>query len=144
VNSSNLINRIKKILSYYEISASKFADSIQVQRSSISHLLSGRNKPSLDFILKIINEYDEVSVNWLLLGEGAFPKSQTAPKIATPTPPQQDLFNQNLLEPIEKTAVDTTETVKQISNTTINVNGTKEIDQIVIFYKDGSFKNYLS
>ena len=144
MNSQNLINRIKKILSYYEISASKFADSIQVQRSSISHLLSGRNKPSLDFILKIINEYDEVSVNWLLLGEGTFPKSQTTPKITTPTPPQQDLFNQNLPEPIEKTAINTAETVKQISNTTINVNGTKEIDQIVIFYKDGSFKNYLS
>jgi transcriptional regulator with XRE-family HTH domain len=142
VNNQNIINRIKKILAYYEISASKFADSIQVQRSSISHLLSGRNKPSLDFILKIINQYDEVSLNWLLLGEGSFPKSVNKVNLDTPTPPQQDLFNQNLTEPIENPDLAIAKPTALAEKSLIGVNPTGEIEQIVIFYKDGSFKSY--
>ena len=50
-----------------------FADKIGVQRSSISHILSGRNKPSLDFILKVTNEFTDVDIYWLLNGKGSFP-----------------------------------------------------------------------
>ncbi|PZQ78296.1 MAG: XRE family transcriptional regulator, partial [Flavobacterium johnsoniae] len=50
VNTEDFIKRLEKILDYYNLTASSFADKIGVQRSSISHLLSGRNKPSLDFI----------------------------------------------------------------------------------------------
>jgi transcriptional regulator with XRE-family HTH domain len=142
VNNQNIINRIKKILTYYEISASKFADSIQVQRSSISHLLSGRNKPSLDFILKIINQYEEVSLNWLLLGEGTFPKSVSKVNLDSPTPLQQDLFNQNLTESIKKPDLAIAKPTVVAENTSIDINATGEIEQIVIFYKNGSFRNY--
>ena len=54
VNIEDFIKRLEKILDYYSLTASSFADKIGVQRSSMSHLLSGRNKPSLDFILKIL------------------------------------------------------------------------------------------
>lgn len=142
MNNQEIINRIKKILNYYDISASKFADTIQVQRSSISHLLSGRNKPSLDFVMKIINHYDEVSINWLLLGEGSFPKSNTTATSITPTPPNADLFTQNFdnSEQQEKT----TPKIDNITATNVQKNTTdsKSIEQIVIFYTDGSFKNY--
>ena len=52
------------------LSASKFAEAIGVQRSNISHILSGRNKPSLELINKILDRYPEVSTDWLLLGKG--------------------------------------------------------------------------
>lgn len=72
-----MIDRIKKILKYYKLSSSKFADEIGVQRSSISHVLSGRNKPSLDFIQKILNTYSEVNSDWLLMGIGKLNKEES-------------------------------------------------------------------
>ena len=49
----NLNERISEIINYSQLSASEFADEIEVQRSNISHITSGRNKPSLDFLMKI-------------------------------------------------------------------------------------------
>ncbi len=142
MNNQNIINRIKKILTYYDISASKFADTIQVQRSSISHLLSGRNKPSLDFVMKIVNEYDEVSVNWLLLGEGDFPKITNKQEMDTPTPPNVNLFTQNFDTPKQKEEIPTAINEALATNPIRNTTDGKTIEQIVIFYTDGSFKNY--
>ena len=64
-------------MDHHELSASLFADKIGVQRSSISHILSGRNKPSLDFILKITTEFEDVDLQWLINGVGFFPKKAT-------------------------------------------------------------------
>ena len=64
----SIVYRIKKIISENELSAAAFADKIGVQRSSISHILSERNKPSLDFILKILRSFPSLSSDWLLLG----------------------------------------------------------------------------
>lgn len=60
VNSEKFSTRLQKILEYYDLSAAAFADAIDVGRSSISHILSGRNKPSLDFVLKVVQTYPEV------------------------------------------------------------------------------------
>ena len=60
--------KLKKIIENEGLTASKFAEKIGVQRSSVSHVLSGRNKPSLDFILKINNSIDNVSLDWLFAG----------------------------------------------------------------------------
>lgn len=66
-----MIDRITLLLKTRNISASQFADEIGVQRSSISHVLSGRNKPSLDFIQKILVRYPEINPDWLLFGKGS-------------------------------------------------------------------------
>ncbi len=66
-----MVSRIKKLMEVKNISSAQFADEIQVQRSSLSHVLSGRNKPSLDFMLKIKKKYPEINLDWLLLGEGS-------------------------------------------------------------------------
>ena len=62
--------RITKVLEYSGFSASEFADEIDVQRSSISHIISGRNKPSLEFVTKIKNRFPELSWDWIILGTG--------------------------------------------------------------------------
>ena len=62
--------RIEKILENEQLSASKFADAIGVQRSSISHILSGRNKPSLELVNKILDQFPNINADWLLLGKG--------------------------------------------------------------------------
>ena len=69
-----MIDRIQLILKSKNLSPSQFADEIQVQRSSISHILSGRNKPSLDFIMKILTTYPEVNADWLIFGKGQMVK----------------------------------------------------------------------
>ncbi len=94
VNTEAFIKRLQRVLAYYDLSASAFADSIAVQRSSISHLLSGRNKPSLEFVLKVVKKYPEVNLYWLLNGKGEFPslksgqnlKGAEVTKIKSPTP----------------------------------------------------------
>ena len=118
INNLDFANRLNKVMDYYQLSAAAFADKINVQRSSISHLLSGRNKPSLDFVLKVLDEFKEVELYWLLNGKGNFPKKE-----------------------IDKT---TTPLTSKISPQTIAQNSTtKEIDSIIIFYSDGTFKNYI-
>ena len=73
VNAEKFGERLKKVMDHYQLSSAAFADSIGVQRSSISHLLSGRNKPSLDFVVKVLEQYKDVELYWLLNGRGSFP-----------------------------------------------------------------------
>lgn len=67
----DLNSRVQKIINYSELSSSEFADEIGVQRSNISHVLSGRNKPSLDFLMKIKDRFPEIQWEWLIEGKGA-------------------------------------------------------------------------
>lgn len=81
VNTEDFSIRLTKIMEFYELSAAAFADRIDVGRSSISHIISGRNKPSLEFVMKVVKGFPEVELYWLLNGKGSFPKSNsTTPK----------------------------------------------------------------
>jgi len=155
VNTEDFIKRLEIILDYYSLNASSFADKIGVQRSSLSHLLSGRNKPSLDFILKILDVFPEVDLYWVLNGKGTFPKSEfeNNNNLSTPTPVPDiqnveikmekaaDLFSEampnkkNLIE--EKQAI----SFSNMQNSVLPQNN-PGIDRIVIFYKNGTFKTY--
>ena len=79
----DLNSRVQKIINYSELSSSEFADEIGVQRSNISHVLSGRNKPSLDFLMKIKDRFPEIQWEWLIEGKGAMISSENE---ATSTP----------------------------------------------------------
>lgn len=62
--------RISLILQAKNISPAQLADNIGVQRSGISHIMNGRNKPSLDFIQRILKKYPDINMNWLIFGDG--------------------------------------------------------------------------
>ena len=157
VNTDDFIKRLEIVLEYYSLSASGFADKIGVQRSSLSHLLSGRNKPSLDFILKIMDVFSEVDLYWLLNGKGTFPKSEleNETKIATPTPivkipieetkieKQADLFSEKFSSP-KNPMEENIPNLFSNSKTDTTQKTNKEIDRIVIFYTNGTFKTYSS
>lgn len=72
----SLNERISKVIDYSGFTPSEFADEIDVQRSSISHITSGRNKPSLEFIIKIKSRFPELLWDWLVTGEGEMLKSE--------------------------------------------------------------------
>lgn len=63
-------DRIHKLLLEEKMTAAKFAEEIGIQASSISHFLSGRNKPSTDIIVKILNRFRGINAEWLLTGRG--------------------------------------------------------------------------
>lgn len=65
-----LQERLKFIMKMNNLNASSFADRVGVQRSSVSHILTGRNKPSLDFIQKTLKEFPRVNGDWLITGRG--------------------------------------------------------------------------
>ncbi|CAN1500485.1 Cro/C1-type helix-turn-helix domain [Flavobacteriaceae bacterium] len=152
VNTDEFIKRLEILLDYYSLNASAFADKIGVQRSSLSHLLSGRNKPSLDFILKILEVFPDVDLYWILNGKGNFPKNSDGNRtgiiaekiISAPTPIPQNQIAENLFSPAAIPVVkNPLENIKTIlnENTTISTSS-NEIDKIVIFYKNGTFKDY--
>jgi len=62
--------RFLDILKFKKISSSQFADKIDVSNSAISHIINGRNKPSLEIIQNILIKYPDISPRWLILGEG--------------------------------------------------------------------------
>ena len=62
----DLSEKIKQILVKKNITPSLFADEIGIQRSSISHILAGRNKPSLDIVQKIVKRFPDLGLNWIL------------------------------------------------------------------------------
>jgi len=121
INNTEFADRLRKIMDHYQLSGSAFAERIQVQRSSISHLLSGRNKPSLDFVMRVVKQFDEVELYWLLNGKGTFPNKS--------------------IEADKRPAAENREA--RVSNSPAPAADKKEIERIVVFYSDGSFKSYL-
>ena len=123
LNYEGIVLRIKKVIEDHELNAASFAEKIGVQRSGISHILSGRNKPSLEFLSKIQITFEEVEFDWLLLGTKNNSEN-------TPT----TLFN----IPKEKSKIDLQQTAPYLGSE--NSEDEKEIKKIIFIYADDSFK----
>ena len=133
----DLIERFRYLMKLNQLTASAFADEIGVQRSSVSHILSGRNKPSLEFIQKVIKRYPKVDAAWLISGATS---NQNTPNIG----------NEQIRE-IEQPKPQTTPEVevaikqeveeKPASGGQLNA---KSIKRIVAFYTDGTFEEFTS
>lgn len=114
------------VMDYYNLTASSLANELDIQRSGISHLLSERNKPSLEFVLKLNEKFPDVDIYWLTLGKGTFPAQE----------PQKDLFNYNDMSS-EQNRIDIKE--QNIDNQVIQSKN-KELSKIILFYTDKSFE----
>jgi transcriptional regulator with XRE-family HTH domain len=119
INSSEFTERLQKVINFYDETSSSFAEKIGVQRSSISHILSGRNKPSLDFVMKVLHSYPEVELYWLLNGKGSFPKTNHISE-----EPDSN-FKESITDSNAK-----------------SIESNSDIEKIVVFYKNGTFKSY--
>ena len=69
-------SRLKYWMEMEALKSSKLADNIGVNRATISHILSGRNKPSIDFLQKLLSSYPELNANWLISGVGDMKENQ--------------------------------------------------------------------
>jgi len=121
---NELSERIQIIIDLKGIQPSKFADEIGVQRSSMSHIIAGRNKPSLDFLQKVVQRYPEININWLLSG------------IGEPFLKEKNEKSENISTDIEVSTEFEKKKTKEIPNKE------KEIERIVVFYSDKTFETF--
>lgn len=145
VNTDDFIKRLETLMDHFGMNASSFADKIGVQRSSISHLLSGRNKPSLDFVMKIMDLFPEVNMYWILNGKGNLLKDEVDFLERSPVEKKENhtpILNQN--SPSEKKLEQETEVVISKNNPSEmqNLKADSDILKIVFFYMDGTFKDF--
>ncbi len=139
-------------MDYKGVSPSEFADRIGVQRSNVTHVLHGRNKPGFQFISKMLETYPDINAKWLLTGNGEMLESGAGTKIPKEQPselfpPVGSFVNDQRKETApEKTtgeAPDETPVppVGEIPGG-LKVVKNREIESIVIFYSDQTFKEY--
>ena len=69
INNEQISLRIKKLMDENKLTPSSFAKKIGSKRANVSHILSGRNKPSLNFLIKIVNSFDNITLDWFINNE---------------------------------------------------------------------------
>ena len=69
INNEIIVSRIKKLMEDNNLTPSSFAKKIESKRANVSHILSGRNKPSLNFLVKIVDSFDNISLDWFIKNE---------------------------------------------------------------------------
>lgn len=131
LNIDHFLKRLESLMENNHLNATAFAEKIDVQRSSVSHILSKRNKPSLEFILKINEHFAEADLEWLLLGE-----KQDQEKHPTLLKEKVEVSEIDAIE--HKTKYEITQGMPQKNENS----NTDEISQIIQLYKDGSFRTY--
>ncbi len=148
--------QLQKIMQHFGLSTTELADKILVPKATISHLISERNKPSLEFIMKLHTTFPTLNLEWLIYEKEPFLVSETYPKTIEKNQIETPVLNEisevetvNIIENVDQSENQTEEIEpKNISqNVTENPKNilsfqSKEIDCIVIFYNDGSFKKY--
>ncbi len=111
-------DRIKTIITVNNLTGSSFADKVGVQRSGVSHILNGRNQPSMDFLLKVLEAFPRVDAGWLLTGKA--PENRES---KTAQSPRVDTRSKTEMVNVEKSEERT-------------------VEKIVIFYSDHTFETY--
>jgi transcriptional regulator with XRE-family HTH domain len=119
-----VLKRIEHLMKKHSLSASEFSERINVNKATLSHLLSGRNKPSLEIILKVCDAFEDIRPNDLLLDENS----------------KDTIENSKIGMKSEKSNTEF-DLVKNYTNSNIS---NSEIERIVIFFKDQTFKEYKS
>ncbi len=163
--------RLIQLLDLEQLSPSKFADIIGVQRSSISHVISGRNKPSFDFLQKTLKAFPGLNASWLMLGEGTMYEqmgrnvsgnlfdSPVAPEEPSQEHISDKVEDHTAIEAVETPIISETEPEEVLKNPEpaqhtetslqeetlkeIARGGTKRIVQVMVIYEDDTFKALL-
>jgi len=131
--------RIIEFLKAENKTSAQFAEEIGVQPSGISHIISGRNKPSLDFILKMFEKYEYLSTDWLLFGKGSMYKEPAMQKLFEES---VDSDTNNSITPKEQSQK--SETKNKTFTEAADHQLRKElcVEKIVWFFNDRSFREY--
>ncbi len=129
LNIDFFISRLNEIMISNNLNSASFAEQIGVQRSSVSHVMSKRNKPSLDFILKIVNSFEEVTLDWLLFNNDLKP---------SPSSKSDSKFVNSKIDSDLKKSLN----VLTNKQSPMEIKTNSDVVQIIQIYKDGSFLTF--
>ena len=129
LNFDFFISRLKEIMVNNNLNSATFAEQVGVQRSSVSHVMSKRNKPSLDFILKIVNSFEEVTLDWLLFDNNLKPSSSSKS--------DSKFINSKIDSDLRKSL-----NVLTNKQSPMEIKTNSDVVQIIQIYKDGSFLTF--
>lgn len=144
--------RIRQIMENENLTPAKFADRLQINRANISHILNGRNNPSLDVVTKILSGMPYINTEWLINGTGQMYKDGFD---VDSIPLEHDLFHQapspahQVRERVEKSdGIDVNgleKSVQMVDNKVNNMQkvSDKKISQIIIYYNDNTFETFI-
>ncbi|SHF29703.1 helix-turn-helix domain-containing protein [Dysgonomonas macrotermitis] len=158
-------DRIKLIMDSENMNPARFADTLEIGRAVVSHILNGRNNPSLDVITRILIKMPNINSEWLLTGIGPMYKDADMPEInkeehkrTISSPSLPDLFavlpNEGSVNTTngsdknkyqkEKELVEPENILKEVVNERIIYKEAKEkkIKQIIIYYTDSTFETF--
>lgn len=155
----NMNSRLEQFLAAENISQSQFADTINVARASVSHILAGRNKPGWDFLNSMMEHYPNLNIEWLMNGKGKMYKTMMVEKPqAALTPeanPAPDLFSQPVVQemPVQtpresniartstgrETNIEATKSQESPAGPIQVIDNQRKISKIVVFYDDNTF-----
>jgi len=121
--NAEMKDRIKKIIDYKGISAGELADLLDVQRSNVSHILNGRNKPGAVFIERFLLTFPDVNARWLLTGKEDMLNTTSNSSFAT-TSTRNDNTSNN---------IDAEITGNQFEN---------KVEKVILLHSDGTFTSY--
>jgi transcriptional regulator with XRE-family HTH domain len=145
-------DRIRQIMEHENLTPAKFADKLQISRAVISHILNGRNNPSLDVVLKILSQMDYINPEWLLTGKGPMYIKEKEKESATGEP---DLFSRKDVNAAHDTQQSEERTESAVKSTFFNgqqaankaittqLRPEKKIDRIIIYYDDNTYETFI-
>lgn len=125
-----LKDRIAHILRAKNLTATQFAEMMQIQPSNVSHLLSGRNKPSLDFLIKLKEIFPEYNFDWIIMGK----------KPITTNEPYTLFKEENPIEVIQTESIDNQNNIPIQTAVKDSVLNSKGLRQIIYVYEDHTFE----
>ena len=146
-------DRLQQFLTMENLSPARFAEELGIQRSGVSHLLSGRNKPSFEFLQKMMKVFPDVNYEWLILGKGrpyksdrSVPENSSIPEFFTEpddssTFENEDLFvdNQGFGTEIPPSQL-AENRIKALPSMPTQSESGKKIARIIVFFTDGTFE----
>ncbi|MFV0590772.1 MAG: helix-turn-helix domain-containing protein [Draconibacterium sp.] len=130
-------DRIKDYMEHNDINAGELASMLDVQRSNISHILNGRNKPGAAFIEKMLTVFPDLNARWLLTGEGTMVDDNNATSEPLKMVESDDALDNNKLNGIQ---IPNTEAKQKSLTESILLS--EAVEKIILLYKDGTFTTF--
>ncbi len=140
--------KLEYLLREKQLSATSLARLLEIQPSGISHIMSGRNKPSFDFVVKILSVFPDINPDWLLLDSDEVYR-RGVPHQSSPLLDFDELDSSTDLSAVRTENIALSESKSslenlQSSNITNAKNSAKQVDRIVVLYADGTFESFSS
>jgi transcriptional regulator with XRE-family HTH domain len=140
-------DRIMKILEQEGLSPARFANQIGTQPSIISHILNGRNKPSLEVVQKVLNTFPSINPDWLIFGSGSMYREELPSRQASLFDIKPDIaYKSTLSEPQKEVYKAASPEIKQEEPVHVDAKPSilpKTVKKITVYYSDMTFEEFL-